>query len=428
MREQFRGYYAPTAEELQELWSSATIVLDANVLLDFHRYQADTSATYLEVATFFQERLWLPFQAAYEYHENRISVRANTTSSHTEQITSIEKLINTIGQPKRKSHLTAGAKHKTLLAAAQDLLAELKKDSAALADINGPTADDPVLAKITALYEGRVGDEPSKEALARLHTAGADRFSKRIPPGFKDQTKEGDRKYGDYILWQQVLDHAKDHQTDIILVTEDAKDDWWVSVQGKQIMPHPELIKEFRDVTGGKSIHLYSGLSFFNHAARHADNATSQAQITAARKELEDVAQQRADDQMSDKQYRNWLRHTFATSRDDGLDGLMSLGEVQRDLTGEPIRHDRKSFDAAISSLREIDELETRWQRLYRHIAAREEAGTDPGDPTTENLQLSSRDTLVQLRRLYTHVGLPKQQQNVREWGLVHGAEPDPED
>ena len=37
MREKFPGYYRPTAEEFDELWRSALIVPDANVLLSLYR-------------------------------------------------------------------------------------------------------------------------------------------------------------------------------------------------------------------------------------------------------------------------------------------------------------------------------------------------------------------------------------------------------
>jgi hypothetical protein len=186
MRDKFRGYYRPSAEELQGLWNTATIVFDANVLLDFHRYEATTSATYLELASAFQERLWLPFQAAHEHHENRLAVRSETNATHKEQINHIEKLVNAISQSPRKSHLTAGDKHKALLAAAKDLLHELREESAKLADRTGPSAEDAVLEKITELYEGKVGDEPSADDLEKLYKEGAGRFAQQIPPGYKD--------------------------------------------------------------------------------------------------------------------------------------------------------------------------------------------------------------------------------------------------
>lgn len=34
MKQHFKGYYGSSEEEIRALWSSATIVFDANVLLD----------------------------------------------------------------------------------------------------------------------------------------------------------------------------------------------------------------------------------------------------------------------------------------------------------------------------------------------------------------------------------------------------------
>ncbi|MEI2277439.1 PIN domain-containing protein [Paenarthrobacter ilicis] len=407
MREQFRGYYAPTSEELRTLWESATIVFDANVLLDFHRYRVETSTTYLELASVFAERLWLPFQAAFEYHESRIKVRSETTATHKEQITSIEKLINVIGQSPRKSHLTAGEKHKALLSAAQDLLSELKEESSELADRNSPAAEDHVLAKITSLYEGKVGDEPSEDSLKKLYGVASERFARKIPPGYMDQSKDGDRKYGDYILWQQVLDYAKESQTDVILVTEDAKEDWWVSVQGKQVMPRPELVKEFRAFTNGRSIHLYNGLSFFNHASRHAQNVTTEGRIEAAREELEDVAKQRVDDQtLAGNRYSKWLAAKRRMGTEDRLQSF-TFGDALL----EPDRH--------VAIFQEIEESEARLKALLRHIGARDEAGTEPDDPSVNDLNLTRRALEEQLRELYRRTGMSRLQQDLHLWQIL---------
>lgn len=94
MKQHFKGYYRCSEEEIRALWSSAIIVFDANVLLDFHRYEPETSATYLGLASAFSERLWVPFQAVQEYHENRPGVRAGATSAHDDQIDSITDVHN----------------------------------------------------------------------------------------------------------------------------------------------------------------------------------------------------------------------------------------------------------------------------------------------------------------------------------------------
>ncbi|MFC9352923.1 PIN domain-containing protein [Arthrobacter sp. NPDC057013] len=408
MREKFRGYYRPSAEELQSLWNTATIVFDANVLLDFHRYEATTSATYLELASAYQERLWLPFQAAHEYHENRLTVRSETNATHKEQINHIEKLVNAISQSPRKSHLTAGEKHQALLAAAKDLLDELREESTKLADRNGPSAEDEVLEKITALYEGKVGDEPSTDDLEKLYKEGASRFAQQIPPGYKDQPKEGNRKYGDFVFWRQVLDHAKEHELDIILVTEDAKEDWWVSAQGRQIMPRPELIKEFREYSGGRSIHIYNGLSFFNYAASHVQSDASHERIVSAREELEDVAQQRAENQNEpDPSYAEWpSRAAYDLRIDPRVRGPVPFDAVTRA---------SQSLQALHS---EIRALEAEVIRQRNHMIAREEAGTEPDDPMTSELRQRLAETRARLNVLYDRAGLSEIQQHIRQYEL----------
>lgn len=37
MRDVYPGYYRPTKAEMNDFWDSATVVPDANVLLNFHR-------------------------------------------------------------------------------------------------------------------------------------------------------------------------------------------------------------------------------------------------------------------------------------------------------------------------------------------------------------------------------------------------------
>jgi hypothetical protein len=55
------------------------------------------------------------------------------------------------------------------------------------------------------------------------------RFSGRVPPGFKDEDKEGkgDNSCGDLVFWQEVLVHLKERQSiKAIILTNDNKSDW----------------------------------------------------------------------------------------------------------------------------------------------------------------------------------------------------------
>ncbi len=68
------------------------------------------------------------------------------------------------------------------------------------------------------------------------------------PPGFEDGNKKDEGKYGDFILWKQVLGFATTNPKPIIFVTGDKKSDWWVKKNDKPDSPHPELRREFQEV------------------------------------------------------------------------------------------------------------------------------------------------------------------------------------
>jgi hypothetical protein len=59
----------------------------------------------------------------------------------------------------------------------------------------------------------------------------------QIPPGYRDKNpkKEGFKKYGDGVLWFQVIDYAKSQKKTIILITDDQKDDWWRIEKGETL-------------------------------------------------------------------------------------------------------------------------------------------------------------------------------------------------
>ena len=80
-----------------------------------------------------------------------------------------------------------------------------------------------------------------------VYREGARRFENRIPPGFKDQKKPEPDRYGDLIVWKQILDEAEKRKTATILVTSETHDDWWWMEDGKRLGPHYLLVKEFRD-------------------------------------------------------------------------------------------------------------------------------------------------------------------------------------
>ena len=82
MREHFSHYYALTPEQLSELSKTAIIAFDASFLLDLYRYSPETVSQMFLVLIGLSDQIWVPHQAAYEFHKNRLEVIGRLKSKH----------------------------------------------------------------------------------------------------------------------------------------------------------------------------------------------------------------------------------------------------------------------------------------------------------------------------------------------------------
>lgn len=124
---------------------------------------------------------------------------------------------------------------------------------------------DSILEQLLSIYEGKVGSEFSEDELKKIEQEGKIRYAEEIPPGYKDKSKEnGDKRnnvYGDFLVWKQILKYASSEKKDIILVTNDQKEDWWEILHSQTLGPRVELKKEFFKETSQK-FYMYSMRSF----------------------------------------------------------------------------------------------------------------------------------------------------------------------
>jgi hypothetical protein len=124
------------------------------------------------------------------------------------------------------------------------------------------------------LLDGKIGEKYSEEKVAEIWTLGKDRYDKCIPPGFRDADKSEEERYGDLILWFQLIDKSKSTQKPIILVTDDTKDDWWWEFQGKTIGPRKELLIEMQN-EASTLFYMYNTDRFVEEAQKYLSRATN---------------------------------------------------------------------------------------------------------------------------------------------------------
>ena len=74
MKNKVREFIEPSNKEKQDLWEEAIFVFDTNVLLNLYRYSAKTRDALLNAFDSLKERVWIPYQVAYEYMNKRCEV------------------------------------------------------------------------------------------------------------------------------------------------------------------------------------------------------------------------------------------------------------------------------------------------------------------------------------------------------------------
>jgi len=285
MRAKFDWYFGPSPEETKDIWDTGILTVDANVLLDLYRYNEKTREDILKAIHFFGERVWLPGQAAREFIRNRKTVIKSADKTFRDAEAAISDL--------QRSCLATRDQLRSHRLVPRDGLEEMEKDLNSALELAEQKireakdqqpdylAEDPLLDRIMATFDGRVGDDPSPEEWVQVRKLGEVRRASKTPPGYLDGDKDGDKKYGDYLLWSQILQHAQVSAQPMIFVTSERKEDWWEKQAGQTVGPRSELLEEAATVAGQRIL-IYQTDQFLKFAlARIGDqpDASSVADI-----------------------------------------------------------------------------------------------------------------------------------------------------
>lgn len=334
MRSQFRFHFKRSDVQVEGIWGKSIFSFDANVLLHLYRYSPETRRELIEIIDKISKNLWLPEQAAYEYLKNRPTVISeqitNLDAARKEVCDSKSKLTDQLKNKNTRSHpyYSKIAKEK-YEDGTRALLKELDNN---LSEIKKLYNDDPTKEKIADWFEGRTGGAFIQDDFNKHCETGEERYSKKTPPGYadakaktkKDSLAEKRSRYGDWFIWRQLMDHAKSEKMDVIFVTDDAKEDWWLQRgDGEIFTPRPELIEEFYEETG-QHVLIYSFLKFLKHGRTHLKFAvSSEADDETKTFNLDQVAKSAAS-RLAAKSLNKFLKGEFSrrASEEDNISTL----------------------------------------------------------------------------------------------------------
>ncbi|WP_167837864.1 PIN-like domain-containing protein [Nocardia altamirensis] len=302
MKSRFDEWYRPSEGEIREFLTSATIALDANILLALYRVSDSQRKQILEVLEMVSHRIWVPYQAALEYQRNRLAVASTQQkvhetiaaladggfdAVHAEYVRGVAELRSKAVKEVRDREVRTAIEWEfdnaiESLNKAQSKCVDNMRSALAkirqkhTIDFEVVKASDPVRAALDEiLIEDRVGNRPSDEEYEKRKVLANERIAAGRPPGYADVSK--DDATGDCLIWFELLDVAKNSSTPMLYITDDVKDAYQ-KVRGQIVGPDVRLVREMRDFSG-QDYHQTTLDGFLRLARKHLRATVSEDTI-----------------------------------------------------------------------------------------------------------------------------------------------------
>lgn len=278
------GYFNLTKEEESYLWDKAVIVLDTSTLGNLYCMAEEPKKTLLDIFEIVKERIWLPGHVVYEYRKNRNDLVEYSFRAYNLQkdgifsyLNKYESEMNTFLADHRSDNYHPYLEERSLakLEKADKIIREnlrIVRDEIKAQygkrqeSLKNELADDIVKHFVEGITKG----EPfSFGEQMEIVKEGELRYRNLMPPGYEDappffDKKRGLQRYGDLIVWKEILRYAKEKSVPVLFVCNDLKNDWYHYENNKATnTPRHELIKEFQDETG-QLFWMYSLKGFIN--------------------------------------------------------------------------------------------------------------------------------------------------------------------
>jgi hypothetical protein len=172
---------------------------------------------------------------------------------------------------------------------------------------------------VSNLFAGLTGGPFEDATLKALVSEGDVRYQNETPPGYKDGKKDGSgdpyRKFGDLIIWKQLLAKAKEVSKPVIFISDDKKEDWWLEQSGRTIGPRTELREEFIRETS-QDFWMYSVDRFVEEAAQSNNIQVSKAVIDEIVAVSEDARAEPSPEPVQSSQARAKIVHPVLTEEE----------------------------------------------------------------------------------------------------------------
>lgn len=246
MKKHFPGFYPYNNQELKDLLGKSTIVFGASVLLDLLKISYGMDFLDIVNEKIGTERLWLPYDTAWLYHERL----ANVVDEQIKNVDSAASALNRL-----KASFSDNGQHPyipdTLKVDFDKMMNKIKdaldKDRNFLL---GHLNNSDLRKRIDELFQGRIGEPYEQNQLEQLYQESEERHKQRMHPSIDFSSSKNIRiRHHRLIVWKQIERYAQEEQKPIVLVLNRITPNWFFIYNDAMVRPHQNLINEFIDNT-----------------------------------------------------------------------------------------------------------------------------------------------------------------------------------
>jgi len=294
------------------------LFIDTNIISQLYKLNDDARTDFFDWVSTVSNRFHIPNWTVHEYQKRYCN---NKTSEYLDELDN-KDLVKKL---KKLSNFVKGYISDSLLVGSTDYQGQKDKLFADLDEI----ADK--FEKINGAINKRQNEHRLKvhsDILQNLqpYTIDTDiysimedidwscdlRYSHLVPPGFED-IKKPDNKYGDLIIWKEILNYCKNNNvTKAVWITRDGKPDMVYTPQkqlsgGHQVsdavsLAHESLVYEFSLNTQSQEFYLINFLTLVKSISSYYQNLAISFQIVTTPETPDELEETSLEDQASEQE------------------------------------------------------------------------------------------------------------------------------
>jgi len=275
-------------QHFNELWDDSTLILDTSFVGLIKQSNPNQSKVMMDILSNRLNNIWIPNHVVQEYEQIKESDRFKTgpngrmdafyrrfSSLSGNEITDIKAVRNSlVKEMEREGHrelarIIMELPDENLFL---NLLSEIEggkeKVWAEFMELINTGAFDQFWSELVK----KSGRPFTEDELRVIKADGNFRYHAvpPIPPGYKDKNKTEEKRYGDLIIWKQILAQIGTDDGSYIFVIADKKPDWFERDQNKIVVrPRRELDMEAKGKCPNADIHIVYFLDYLRFSTDH---------------------------------------------------------------------------------------------------------------------------------------------------------------